>query len=120
MPFNQYKNAETHEETTGWVDPKGGFVLQSVVGQLYAGKQQGATVPVYGCKSGSIGYFVSDDSACGGALLIGVNGFALSAPQPGAGLVPLYTCNAKQNRYVSRDSKCEGNASGTLLGYAAR
>jgi hypothetical protein len=33
-PLNRYFNQTTHEVTTGWVDPQGGFPLESYSGTL--------------------------------------------------------------------------------------
>ena len=34
LPLDVYLNASVHETTTGWIDPAGGFTLQSTVGHL--------------------------------------------------------------------------------------
>lgn len=115
--FNRYFNQTTHEVTTGWLDPNGGFSLQSTLGRLYQSPQQGATVPFYGCKSGSTDYFVSLDSACEGARLLGVNGYGYSGPMAGLDLVALYRCKTSTDHFVSTDPKCEGSATQELLGY---
>jgi hypothetical protein len=117
LPLNQYGNKSAQEATTGWIDPKGGFKLQTVEGQLYSGPQQGATVAVYGCKTGSTDYFISTDSTCGGSLVIGVNGYAFPSASAGFGLIPLYSCNEKQKHFVSKHSTCEGRGAGALVGY---
>jgi hypothetical protein len=117
MAFNQYFNQTTHEATTGWIDPKGSFSLQSTLGHLYQSPQQGATVPWYGCKSGSIDYFVSLDSACEGARVLGVNGYGYSGPVANRNLVALYRCKTSTDHFVSTDPKCEGSWTEELLGY---
>jgi hypothetical protein len=114
--LNRYFNGTTHEVTTGWIDPHGGFSLQSTLGHLYESPQQGATIPFYGCKSGSTDYFVSVNAACAGTRLLGVNGYGYSAPSPK--LVPLYLCSTGTDHLVSNDSGCEGQGAGQLLGYA--
>ena len=116
--FNRYFNQTTHEVTTGWIDPKGGFSLQSTLGHLYQSPQQGATVPFYGCKIGSMDYFVSLDGACEGARILGMNGYAYSKPVAGLSLVPLYRCSTGHDHFVSTDPKCEGQSTQQLLGYA--
>jgi hypothetical protein len=116
--FNRYFNQTTHEVTTGWIDPKGGFSLESTLGHLYQSPQQGATVPFYGCKSGSMDYFVSLDSACEGARILGMNGYAYSKPVAGLNLVPLYRCSTGHDHFVTTDPKCEGQSTQQLLGYA--
>jgi hypothetical protein len=130
VPFNSYNNQSVNEVTTGWIDPQGGFTEGSILGHLYEAPQQGATVPLYGCKSGSTNYFVSTDGACGGSLLLGVDGYVYPSPQPGVSLVPLYSCTTNQGSSVSNNPTCQGNvgeaasegivgAAGTLLGYSA-
>jgi hypothetical protein len=114
--LNRYFNGTTHEVTTGWIDPKGGFSLQSTLGHLYESPQQGATVPFYGCKSGATDYFVSVNISCAGTRILGVNGYGYSAPAPK--LLPLYICSTSTDHFVSNDSGCEGQGTGQLLGYA--
>jgi len=116
--LNQYFNQTVHEVTTGWIDPKGGFSLQSTLGHLYESPQQGATVPFYSCKSGSTGYSVSLDLKCGGSRILGTNGYGYEKPVAGLNLVPLYRCSTGADDFVSRDGGCEGQATGQLLGYA--
>jgi hypothetical protein len=117
VPLNRYFNQTTHEVTTGWVDPKGGFVLQSMLGHLYQTPQQGATVPFYGCKNGSMDYFVSLDVACEGARILGTYGYAYSAPTAGAGMVRLYRCFTGHDHFVSTDPGCEGETQQETLGF---
>jgi hypothetical protein len=113
-----YFNNKVHEVTTGWIDPNGGFILQSTLGHLYEAPQNGATVPFYGCKSGSVGYFVSRDSACEGTRILGLNGYGYSQPVAGVSLVPLYRCLSGSDHFVSNDSNCNGATTEELLGYA--
>jgi hypothetical protein len=117
-PLNRYFNQTTHEVTTGWIDPKAGFSLQSTLGHLYQSPQQGAIVPFYGCKSGSTDYFVSLDSACEGARILGMNGYGYSGPVAGLNLVALYRCSTSTDHFVSTDPKCEGSSNQGRLGYA--
>jgi hypothetical protein len=118
LALNGYFNKKVHEVTTGWIDPNGGFLLQSTLGHLYETPQNGATVPFYGCKSGSVDYFVSRDSACEGSRILGLNGYGYSHPVAGASLVPLYRCLTNQDHFVSSDSSCDGATTEGLLGYA--
>ena len=117
LALNQYSNQMTHEVTTGWVDPKGGFSLQSTLGHLYPGPQSGATVQLYGCKSGTMDYFVSLDSACEGSRILGMNGYAYARPVAGLNLVALYRCSSGHDHFVSSDPQCEGADDQELLGY---
>jgi hypothetical protein len=115
--FNRYFNQTVHEVTTGWIDPMGGFTLESTLGHLYESPQQGATVPFYGCKSGATDYFVSVEFSCGGARILGTNGYGYAKPVAGLNLVALYRCSTDVDHFVSKDPQCEGHSSGLLLGY---
>jgi hypothetical protein len=115
--FNRYFNQNVHEVTTGWIDPKGGFTLQAMLGHIYNSPQSGATVAFYGCKSGSMDYFVSLDIGCEGARILGTNGYAYSQPVAGLNLVALYRCKTDNDHFVSTDPKCEGQLAQSLLGY---
>ena len=115
--LNRYINQNVHEVTTGWIDPNGGFTLESTLGHLYPSPQQGATVPFYGCKGGSMDYFVSLDSACEGARMLGRNGYGYSRPVAGLDLVALYRCSSGHDHFVSKDPNCEGQLTQELLGY---
>jgi hypothetical protein len=116
--LNRYFNQTVHEVTTGWIDPNGGFTLEKTLGHLYENPQQGATLQFFSCKAGSTGYFVSLDSTCGGALVMGSEGYGYSKPVAGLNLVPLYSCSTGTDDFVSNDAGCEGKAAGEFLGYA--
>jgi hypothetical protein len=116
--LNRYFNQTTHEVTTGWIDPNGGFSLEKTLGHLYENPQQGATLQFFSCKAGSTAYFVSLDSLCAGALILGSEGYGYSKPMEGLNLVALYSCSTGTDDFVSNDAGCEGKAAGTLLGYA--
>ena len=115
--LNQYFNQTTHQATTGWIDPNGGFTLQSTLGHLYESPQQGATVPFYGCKAGSMDYFISLDEACAGYRILGRNGYGYSRPVAGLNLIALYSCSTGHDHFLSADPKCEGQSPQGLLGY---
>jgi hypothetical protein len=117
LPLYRYFNGTVHQVTTGWADPSGGFHLDTTLGHLFQSPQQGATVPFYGCKSGSSDYFVTLDGTCQGGHLQGLNGYGYSAQAAGTNLVPLYSCTKGQDNFLSQDSKCEGATSQGLLGY---
>lgn len=119
LSLSRYYNGHVHEVTTGWVDPSGGFAVQSVLGGLYPTPEQGATVPFYGCKRGSTDYFISLDSACGGQRILGTVGYGYSQAVAGLNLVALYSCKTDHDHFVSKDPKCEGQTVVQLLGYAA-
>ncbi len=119
LVLNRFANSSTHEATTGWIDPSGGFKIQSILGHIYGNPQQGADRAFYGCKGGSIDYFVSTDNSCAGQRLLGLDGYGYSQPQPGQNLVPLYSCSTGHDHFLSQDPKCEGKAdAGELIGYA--
>lgn len=118
LALNRFANSSTHNVTTGWIDPSGGFQVQSLLGHLYESRMQGADLAFYGCKSGSVDYFVSTDNSCAGQRLLGLEGYGYSRPQAGRNLVPLYSCDTGRDHFLSQDPKCEGKASaGQLLGY---
>lgn len=117
IPFNRYFNGSTHEVTTGWINPDGGFQLQGLLGHVYTNPVNGATVPFYGCKAGTTDYFVSLDIACEGQLSIGRDGYAYAQPISGLNLVALYRCFTGHDHFVSGDPKCEGQTTEGLLGY---
>jgi hypothetical protein len=118
MPLKRYANKVTQEVTTGWIDPNGGFTLESTLGQLYESPQNGASLALYGCKASDTDYFVSTDSACGGSRVLGLEGYGYALPVAGLTLVSLYSCRTVDGHFVSQNSKCEGEGIGTLLGYA--
>ncbi len=123
MALNLYQNSSVHETTTGYIDQAGGFTLESTLGHLYESPQNGAgqdaTLALYACKNGATDYFVSTDSACGGALALGLEGYAYTQPPAGLSTVPLYSCATTHDHFVSTEANCEGQAAaGILLGYA--
>jgi len=117
VPFNRYFNGSTHEVTTGWISPDGGFRLESILGHLYPSPSNGATLPFYACKAEQKDYFVSLDRGCEGQRVLGKNGYAYSSPVAGLGLVELYRCSTGQDHFVSKDPKCEGQKTEEVLGY---
>jgi hypothetical protein len=117
LPFERYFNQTTYEVTTGWIDPKGGFTKQMTLGQLYESPQNGASVAFYGCKTGSLDYFVSLDHYCEGARILGLDGFGYAAPVAGLNLEAIYRCKTATGHFVSMDAKCEGQTTEALLGY---
>lgn len=119
LSLDRYRNSTTYDVTTGYIDPSAGFTLDSKLGYLYESPQNGATLALWACKSGTTDYFVSTDRACKGKLIIGLEGYAYATPPTGTKTTPLYSCATGQSHFVSHDPKCEGKASsGTLLGYA--
>ena len=117
VALNRYKNGKTHLVTSGWTDPKGAFGLEQVVGSIYEEPQNGATKPLYGCRSGNTDYFVSLDPGCEGQRILGVNGFLYEQPVAGLTLTGIYRCATVSDHFVSRDPACEGATPQKFLGY---
>ena len=117
LALKRYFNRGVHEVTTGWIEPESGFQLQQTLGHLYATPMHGATVPLYGCKAGSVDYFLSRDINCEGYRILGKNGYAYAQPVSGMDLVPLYRCRTAQDHFASKDQNCEGQKNEGLLGY---
>jgi hypothetical protein len=115
--LNQYFNQTAHEATTGWVDPNGGFSLQSTLGHLYESPQQGANVPFYNCKLGNTNYFISRDTGCEGYRILGVAGYGYFQPVAGLNLIAIYRCATAADHFVSRNPNCAGQQFNELLGY---
>jgi hypothetical protein len=121
LALKQYNNKKVREATTGWVDPNGGFSVESTAGALYEAPRDGATLAFYGCKGGAQDYFISTDSACEGQRTLGVQGYGYSHLRPDLSLQPLYRCSSGHDHFVSTDAKCGGeSASPVLLGYMMR
>lgn len=118
LSLNRYNNGKAYEVTTGWIDPSGGFKIELALGHLYEAPQNGANTPFYGCKSGSMNYFVSRDHLCEGYHIMGLQGYGYAQPIAGLTLVPLYRCLASEGHFVSQDAGCEGATMEQLLGYA--
>ncbi len=117
--MSQYSNKSSSEATIGWVDPHGGFTLQSTVGHLYEGPQNGANLAFYACKEGTHDYFVSTDTNCGGKLTLGLEGYGYAQAPAGEAAVPLDRCSSAGNHFVSTEPGCSGQSlAGALLGYA--
>jgi hypothetical protein len=120
LPFTQYYNGTQHEVTSGWISPEGGFQPQQTFGHIYSNPlQQGATVPIYGCKGGQTDYFVSLDPACEGQRILGKDGYTYAKPVSGMSLVPIYRCSSGPDHFVSTSSSCGGKSMDELLGYIA-
>jgi hypothetical protein len=111
----RYKNDDSYDTTTGYVDSH--FVADAVLGHLYEGMHNAATVPFFNCKKNPKDYFVSLDPICGGSYIVGLEGYGYAKPA-GASTVALYSCSsASHGHFASKDSHCEGRGTGTLLGY---
>jgi hypothetical protein len=118
LALNRYANKSVRESTTGWIDPEGGFALQSSLGFLYESPQNGATLAFYGCKNGSADYFVSTDHACEGGRILGLEGYGYAQQNMSQPLVPLYRCASGHDHFVSDDAGCEGeDPAPVFLGY---
>jgi len=117
LALNRYFNGTVHEVTTGWIDSSAGFQLQQQLGHLYPHPENGATLPLYGCKNGDSDYFISLDVNCEGRRVLGKNGYAYTGLVPELGVVPLYRCYTGTDHFASSDPKCEGQTTEKLLGY---
>ncbi len=117
LALDRYKNSATYDVTTGYVDPNGGFALDQALGHLYESPQKGADLPLYACKRGATGYFVSKSSACDGQYIIGLEGYAYAKPPGDVKTQPLYRCHSASGDFLSNRPKCEGQGSGELLGF---
>ncbi len=117
LALKRYLNSQTYETTTGWVNDLK-FFPGTTIGHLYTTPQNGAKQPFYGCKEGSMGYFVSLDANCNGQRILGVNGYGYAQKPAGVTTVALYSCTSQKGRFLSQDPQCKGEASGTLFAYA--
>jgi hypothetical protein len=114
--LKRYRNGTSYLVTTGYVDGNA-FTLQETLGQIYPAPQAGATVALYGCKTGNTGAFVSLDSACEGEYVTGLNGYIYGQPPAAPTTVAIYRCSTGDEHFVSTDSACEGSHTDELLGY---
>lgn len=114
--LNRYLHGASHRVTTGWIDTTV-FTLEKTLGQVYASPKVGATVALYGCKTGNTDAFVSLDSGCEGQYMIGLNGYIYGVPPAGVAVVPIYRCSTNHDHFVSTDPACEGSHIDELLGY---
>jgi hypothetical protein len=91
--------------------------LQQQLGHLYSHPENGATLPLYGCKNGDSDYFISLDVNCEGRRVLGKNGYAYAGTVPRADMLPLYRCYTGTDHFATSDPKCEGQTTEKLLGY---
>jgi hypothetical protein len=123
LTLTLYQHGADYETTSGYVDPSGGLKVSAAIGHLLPAPQGGATIAFYNCKSGKKDYFVSTDAACGGAYVVGLEGYGYppraSAAEAAGGSVAMYSCPSSGGaHFVSKDPACRGGSPGTLLGYA--
>lgn len=117
LPLSIYSNYSTQVVTTGWVDPRGGFTMQTTLGQLYESPQNGASTAFYACKAGKKDYFISTDPSCDGQRVIGLEGYGYSQPQTSLTVAPLYRCSTGTTNFASTSATCNNAPDPTLLGY---
>lgn len=117
LPLSVYSNNSTEVVTTGWVDPHGGFRLQSTLGYLYESPRDGATTAFYACKAGTQDYFISTDPYCQGHRIIGLEGYGYSNPRSNQALSPLYSCSTGAIDFASTSATCNQALNPSLLGY---
>lgn len=114
--LNRYWNGSSHRVTTGWIDLQV-FALQLTLGQVYTAPHGGATVPLFGCKTGGVDAFVSLDFGCEGQYVVGLNGYIYALPPSGTKVVAIYRCSTNGDHFVSSDPQCEGSHTDEFLGY---
>jgi hypothetical protein len=116
--LTRYKNNRSYDTSSGYLDPGAHFVADTVLGHLYEGLQDAATVPFFNCKNPPRDYFVSLDPLCGGSYIVGFEGYGYAKPVAGKSTLPIYSCSsASYGHFASKDAQCEGSGAGTLLGY---
>ncbi|MEU8358689.1 hypothetical protein AB0C27_22010 [Nonomuraea sp. NPDC048882] len=109
-----------HRVTTTEVKSPGAYPEYGGIWGLYRTKHAG-TAPLYGCREGTSGYFITRDVRCGGkdnALLNTEGWIHTTAPDVPSAL--LYRCRqAGGDSYVSIDPTCEGAGTASeTLGHA--
>ena len=116
--LTRYKNNRSYDTSSGYVDPSAHFVADTVLGHLYEGPQDAATLPFFNCKNPPSDYFVSLDPLCSGSYVVGFQGYGYAKPIAGKSTLPIYSCSSPSyGHFASRDAQCEGTGAGTLLGY---
>lgn len=115
--LKRYYNGQAHLVTTGWVDPHGGFVLEKTLGKIYQYPQNGATIALNACKTGTTDTFLSLDQGCEGQRVNGIDGYIFAKPVNGGATVPIYRCYTGTDHFVSTDPACEGSRTELLLGF---
>jgi hypothetical protein len=136
--FRQYSmkpsgGSVSYWATTGFVPPSFRRPASPIdLGYLDLNPQSADEVPLYGCQSGPLKVtapgeltdatadrFVSLEASCGGTNVLGTNGYLFPQAPAGTPVQALYSCRPDpSSHFVSRDAKCNGQASGELLGYA--
>lgn len=117
VPLRRFKNSDTTLDTTGWVDPQGGFAPAVTLGHVYTAPQSAASQAIYACESGTTGFFTSTDPTCGGQRILGLQGYGAAQPTANA-TVALYLCQSTApTAALSADVACGGAGHGKLLAY---
>jgi hypothetical protein len=131
MPLRQYTSGGTYWATTGFV-PKS--ILDAdedpeVLGllDLVSGPGQ---VPLFGCQRGPLTVgadgiltgvgadrFLSLDQQCGGANILGVNGYLYPEPPADVETRPLFACKDGNAQFLSLDAACDGKTVEAPLGH---
>ena len=117
LSLSVYASKSTQVATTGWVDPRGTFAVQSTLGYLYERPQSGATTAFYSCKAGTKDYFISTDPFCNGQRIIGLEGYGYAQPNAKLTLSPLYSCSTGTVHFASTSPTCNHAPDPSLLGY---
>jgi hypothetical protein len=106
-----------HEITTGWYDGSVYHLENVNLGKLAEAPTGAATVPLYGCKSTNVNYFVSLQADCEGQYKLGLEGYFYNTPA--SDRIALYRCRVPGvDHFVSTDPNCEGQTTDFLIGYS--
>jgi hypothetical protein len=104
---------------THWVTPTpvaGGYAFEQTLGFLHTTPAAGR-VALFGCRSGSVDYFLSGDPGCERTTGLGTYGW-LDAARVDDRSVALYRClRPGIGHFASTDAGCEGQTSEGRLGY---
>ena len=104
---------------THWVTPTpvaGDYAYEQTLGFLHTTPAPGR-VAIFGCRSGSVDYFLSAASNCEGTTVLGTYGWMDSA-RVDALSVAVYRCvRPGIGHFASLDANCEGQTSEGRLGY---
>jgi hypothetical protein len=116
--LSRYVNGGDHWVTSGAVSA--GYSLQGTLGFLAPTPASG-TAALYGCLAAT-DHFLSLSSDCGGATVLGLEGWIYGSPPAGLASQPVYLClsatTTSEDHFASNQPGCEGGYTIGLLGYA--
>lgn len=105
-----------HIVTTGPVPPE--FHLEDSLG-LPAPAGAPNTQVIYSCRNGQTDYFLDLAPNCNGHTVLGTIGSLYVTPPTDVPTLPVYRCLVPgKSHFAAHDSKCEGQTTEFLLGYA--